>query len=155
MLTQRIIKLIILFCGVLITGLILGNLIVIIISLLPLCLLLTAISVNPPGQINLDTHQYIARAWVGDCIEVKYEITSKRGLGLFSVFQEIPPHFSLVEGNNFRVFWKGWKTQKFIFGYKICCTKRGLYKILRPEWEANHPLYLKSSTSGTLGETFI
>jgi len=154
MLTQRTVKLIILFCGSLITGLIFGNLIVIIMSLLPLCLLAVALVVNPPGQFNLDTHQSIKRAWVGDNIEIKYEITSKHGIGYFTVFQDIAPHFSLVEGNNFRIFWKSWKTQTFVLSYKICCTKRGLYKIQPLKWEASHPLNLKKANHGTLGEEY-
>jgi len=154
MLTQRTLKFILLFCGTLITGLILGNLIVIILSLLPLCLLTAALILNPPGHLKLGDYKKASRVWVGDQIEIKYQITAESGAGCFSVFQEIPPYFSLVEGNNFRVFWKGWKPQTFIYTYKICCTKRGLYKVLPLKWEANHPLYLKKPAGGTLGEAY-
>ncbi len=152
MLTQRTIKFIVLFCGTLITGLILGNLIVIVMSLLPLCLLTAALILNPPGHLFLEACQPVSRAWVGDKIELNYQITVKSGIGCFSVFQEIPPYFSLIEGNNFKVFWKGLKPQTFIFCYKIGCAKRGLYKVLPLKWEANHPLYLKKPLNGILGE---
>jgi uncharacterized protein (DUF58 family) len=153
MLTQRTIKFIVLFCGILIAGLILGNLIIIVTSLIPLCLLTVALIVNPPDQLKLEPYVGISRAWVGEQIEVKYKITVTSGIGYFSVFQEIPPYFSLLEGNNFRVFWKNWKPQTYVFSYKICCTKRGMYKTLPLKWEANHPLKLKKASKGILGET--
>jgi uncharacterized protein (DUF58 family) len=152
MLTHRTIKFIVLFSSVLIAGLILGNLIIILMSLLPLCLLALALSINSPGNIEAKTQNLITRVWVGDQIVINYEIEVKSGLGCFSVYQEIPPYFSLIEGNNYRVFWKSWKPRKFVYRYKICCTKRGLYKILPIKWEANHPLHLKNPASGLLGE---
>lgn len=152
MLTQRTVKFIVLFCGTLITGLILGNLLVISMSLLPLCLLVTGLILNPPGGITLQPRQIVSRAWVGERIEMKYEIYVKSGIGPISFYQEIPPYFELVKGNNFKIFWKGAKPQKFVFCYTIDCTKRGLYKVLPVKWEAGHPLYLKKSTFGTLGE---
>jgi uncharacterized protein (DUF58 family) len=154
MLTQRTIKLIVLFCGILIAGLSIGNLIVIIISLLPLCLLTVTLIIDPPGCLKLETGINISRVWVGDQLEIKYKISVQNGIGCFSVYQEIPPYFSLVEGNNFRVFWKNWKPQTFEYTYKVCCTKRGIYRILPIKWESQHLLHLKIPSNGTLGEPY-
>jgi uncharacterized protein (DUF58 family) len=154
MLTQRTVKFIVLFCGILIAGLMLGNLILIVISLVPLCLLISSLIFNPPGNFTIQPYKKISRSWVGDQLELKYKISVRSGTGCFSVFQEVPPYFSLVEGNNFRIFWKSWKPQTFEYTYKICCTKRGQYRVLPLKWEANHPLYLKKPSNGTLGEAY-
>ncbi len=152
MLTTRSVKFIALFIGCLIIGLILGNQIILAMSLAPLSLIILGVITETPGQLNIRTRKLVSQAWVGDVAQIKYEITVSSGLGIISFFQALPPHFALVEGNNLRVFWKGWHNQTLNFTYKIRCTKRGNYTLPAIQWEANHALRLTQTRGGSLGE---
>ena len=122
-------------------------------SLVPLSLISVGLIITAPGQMTVKSKEVVSRAWVGDVIEVKYEVMVNSGLGVFSLHQELPPYFGLAEGSNLRVFWKGWHSQTYLFCYKIRCTKRGSYNLEQIQWEANHPLRLTPTEQGALGET--
>jgi len=91
--------------------LILGNRIIIAMSLLPLSFILVGIILESPGDLLIRKTWNSSRIWVGDTIEIKYEVTVRKGLGPVFLFQDLPAHFALVEGNNFQVFWKGWHSR--------------------------------------------
>lgn len=152
MLTTRAIKFIALFSTCLIIGLLLGNRILTAISLVPLSLIIIGFMAQPPGHITIKNQNIVGRAWVEDTLEVNHEVTVGSGLGSFSLYQEVPPYFEIVEGNNWRVFWKGLHPQTYSYSYKIRCTKRGGYIQLPVKWEANHLLRFIPTRSGELGE---
>jgi len=65
------------------------------------------------------------------------EITGKisGGVGTLILYEELPKHFELVDGTNYKVLWKGFGTRNFSFFYKVRCTKRGNYYFKGIEWE--------------------
>jgi uncharacterized protein (DUF58 family) len=152
MLTKHTIRYIILFCGCLIAGLILGNRIVILMGLIPLGMVLTGLIIVPPGRFVLKKHAAVSRVRVGDEIEIRYDFSVENGLGPFCCFHEIPSHFALVEGNNLRVFWKGWHRADYSLIYRMRCAKRGIYTLPALKWEANQVLRLTQTREGSLGE---
>jgi len=153
MLTKYSIKFITIFIFSLLLGLILGNRVIITMSVVPLSLILVGIILESPGDLIIQNNWNSSRIWVGDILEIKYAITVSKGLGPVFLHQELPPHFALIEGNNFQVFWKGWHSRKFIFSYKICCTKRGIYTFAPVKWESNHVLKLTQPHLGDSGES--
>jgi uncharacterized protein (DUF58 family) len=153
MLTKQAIRYVVLFCTCLIAGLLLGNRIIIFVSLIPLGTIIVGLIVVPPGGFAIKTHDVVSRVRVGDEIKIQYDFKVETGLGPFSCFQELPPDFLLVEGNNMRIFWKGWHTGEYSFVYKMRCTKRGIYTLSPLKWEANQILRLTQTREGSLGES--
>jgi uncharacterized protein (DUF58 family) len=154
MLTSRSIRLVAIFTACLIIGLILGNHIMMFISLVPLSLIVTGLAFSPPAGIVLKDRLTVYQAFVNEEVEVKYTIAISRGLGSLTVHQEIPPFFVLVNGNNLRVFWKSWHPRSCEVSFRIRCTKRGVYPIPPLKYEANHGLRLMPTRAGVLGEAY-
>jgi uncharacterized protein (DUF58 family) len=152
MLTRHAIRYIALFSACIILGLLAGNRIILIISLLPLSIVILGLLMIPPGSFVGHKNVIASKVRVGDEIEIRYDFTVGAGLGSFSCFQELPPHFALAEGNNLRVLWKGWKACDFSFVYKMRCTKRGVYTLPPLKWEASQVFRLTQNREGSLGE---
>jgi uncharacterized protein (DUF58 family) len=152
MLTKYSLKFITIFIFSLLIGLILGNRIIIAMSLLPVSFILGGIILESPGDVLIQKTWDSSRIWVGDIIEIRYEVTVNKGFGPVFLLQELPAHFALIEGNNFQIFWKGWHPRNFTFSYKICCTKRGIYNFLPVKWESNQVLKLTQPHQGESGE---
>jgi uncharacterized protein (DUF58 family) len=152
MLTRHSLKYMVLFYACLIAGLLLGNRIVIFMSLIPLGVLIIGLLTPSPGRFILQQAISPARVRVGEEIEVRYTFRVGSGIGVFSFFQELPSHFALTQGNNLRLFWKGWGAAEYSYSYVIRCTKRGQYILPPLKWEGNHLLRLTQTREGSLGD---
>jgi uncharacterized protein (DUF58 family) len=152
MITKRSIKFIVLFAGCLISGLLLGNRILLAMSLLPLGLIILGLITVTPNRITIRRSDVGTRLWVGDILEIKYEVTVENGLGIVSLYQELPPHFGLAEGNNLKIIWKGFRSCTYSYSYRLRCTKRGFYTLPSIKWEANHILRSTPTLKGSAGE---
>ena len=152
MLSTHSTKFIALFFGLLLAGLFFGNMVVLVMSLVPLSLLLAGLLTEPPRHINIRAGEIKSLIWLGDVVEISREVTVSDGFGIVTLFQELPPHFSLVEGNNLQVSWKSWGPRTFTFAFKVRCAKRGHYVLPPVKWEARHALSLTQTHHGTLGE---
>ncbi|MCL0080264.1 DUF58 domain-containing protein [Dehalococcoidia bacterium] len=133
-------------------GLLVGNLIILAMSLIPLSLLLIGLLTEPPRRLSIRASEIKSLIWLGDVVEIAWEVTVSDGFGVVSLFQELPGHFVLADGNNLKVNWKGWRSRTFTFSYKIRCVKRGSYILPPVKWEARHPLGLTQTRQGILGE---
>ena len=153
MLTSRSVKLITFFCFLLVGGLLLGNRILIYLSLLSLCFLAINLWLMPPQDIQLIAAELPSRAGVGEIIEIRYRLLLKSGIGIVTLHQDVPPNFSLQQGSNLRVFWKSWKAKEYVFIYSLRCSKRGQYSFLPVKWETNHLLRMRPTQYGQVGET--
>ncbi|MBN1188624.1 MAG: DUF58 domain-containing protein [Dehalococcoidales bacterium] len=120
-------------------------------SLVPLAVLITGLFIQSPGRFVLNSVYCVTRVRAGDEIEVKYIFKAGSGLGVFTCFQELPPQFVVTKGNNFNIFWKGWRAAEYDFTYTIRCAKRGKYTFPALRWESNHPLRLTQTREGSLG----
>ncbi|MCL0069530.1 hypothetical protein M1N85_02365 [Dehalococcoidia bacterium] len=152
MLTTHSTKLIALFTGLLLAGLLVGNLIILAMSLIPLSLLLIGLLTEPPRRLSIRASEIKSLIWLGDVVEIAWEVAVSDGFGVVSLFQELPGHFVLADGNNLKVNWKGWRSRTFTFSYKIRCVQRGSYILPPVKWEARHPLGLTQTRQGILGE---
>ena len=152
MLTTHSTRFIALFTGFLLAGLLLSNLIMLAMGLVPLCMLLIGLLIEPPRRLSIRASEVKTLIWLGDVVRIEWEITISGGLGIVALFQELPGHFALVEGNNLKVCWKGWGPRTVTFAYKVRCAKRGTYILPPVQWEARHTLGLTETGQGTLGE---
>ncbi len=152
MLTTRSVKYITLFSLLLIAGLVLGNRILIIMSLVPMGLIVLGVFISPPGRFQMVDSSVPERAWVGDIIELHFSIVVPAGFGTFTLHQDVPPHFSLEKGSNFRLFWKGWRERKVEFSFTVRCSKRGNYVFLPLKYQSRHVIWMRPSLEDTLGE---
>lgn len=152
MLTSYSVRIITLFTGLLLCGLLLGNVIIITASLSPLALLLIGLLMEPPAHSSFSAGRVRSPVWIGDEIDISWSVTMSRGLGIISLFQELPQSFTLVEGNNLRVLWKGWGPRTVLLSCKVRCAKRGIYTLPPLKWEARHVFGLSQTRQGVLGE---
>lgn len=92
--------------------------------------------------------------WVGEILEVTLNVEIEDGVGFVIVFDKIPKVFSLIEGSNLKIFWKGFKKASYTFSYKIRCPKRGYFIIPPVKWESRHALLLKETLHGECDRRF-
>ncbi|MFC1942229.1 DUF58 domain-containing protein [Chloroflexota bacterium] len=152
MLTTHSTRFIALFTGFLLAGLFLGNLIILAMGLVPLSLLLIGLLIEPSKRLSVCAGEIKTLIWLGDVVKIEWEVTISDGFGVVSLFQELPGHFALVEGNNLKVCWKGWGPRTIAFEYKVRCAKRGSYILPPLQWEARHALGLTQTRRDILGE---
>ena len=152
MLSTRATKFIALFFGLLLAGLFFGNMVVLVMSLVPLGLLLAGLLTEPPKQVSVTGGKIKPSIWVGDTVEISREVTVSEGYGIVTLYQELPPHFSLVEGNNLQMRRKGRGKATFTFTFKVRCAKRGRYVLPPLRWETRHVLNLTQAHYGVLTE---
>lgn len=152
MLSTHATKFIALFFGLLLAGLLFGNMVVLVMSLLPLSLLLAGLLTEPPRHVEVKGGEIKPSIWLGDIVEISREVTVSDGFGIVTLYQELPPHFSLVEGNNLQMRRKSWGKDTFTFAFKVRCAKRGHYVLPPLRWETRHVLGLTQAHYGAPGE---
>jgi len=145
-------SLLFLFVGLLVIGLLASNLVLIVMSLVPFFLLLLGLLIKPPHRITVETEHVPPKLRLGREFNLVRKVTIHDGSGLVRLFQALPEEFSLVEGNNLRVCWKGRRPVTVVLSCRIRCSKRGNYSIPSLEWAAYHPLHL-ATDAGTAGDT--
>lgn len=141
------------FIAVLLLGLVLGNAIILSASLVILFTAVSGLLLEQPRHIRVSMQPIKKSAWVGDVIQVTSEVVIDGGIGEVALVQRLPADFQLLEGNNFRVLWKGLGQKTCLFSYKIRCAKRGKYSIGQIEWESRHMLGLARTRSGNIAGT--
>ena len=152
MLSLRSTKFIALFFGLLITGLAMGNMAVLVMSIIPLCLVLAGLLTEPPKDLKITEGKLDKMIWIGDIVDITREVDIESGFGIITLYQELPPHFALVEGNNLKIKRKSWGKSIFTFTCKVRCAKRGHYTLPPLRWETRHVLGMTQAYYGTAGE---
>lgn len=155
MLTREAVGYIALFAGIFVVGLILGNFAILSVSMLPLFTVLLGLLVEQPGSIEIRMNPLGKPVWTGDVIELSSEVVIAGGVGEVSLVQTLPDCFEIVEGNNFRTFWKGPGERTFLFSYRVRCPKRGRYSLGPVEWESVHLLGLTRTNTGQASGTSL
>ena len=136
------------FLAFFIGGLLLSNSVLLYIGLIPLFFSILGIMVHQPRNIQLTRSEFKIDSFTGDVIEISILVAIKDGVGSVIVGDKLPPHFELVEGNNFKVIWKGIQEKRDLVKYKVRCTKRGIYTLDDLNWESNHFLNFRVETFG-------
>lgn len=86
--------------------------------------------------------------WRDNLIQITITCTIDNGVGIVTLADDLPAYFEVVNGNNFKVIWKGIRPVTTEFTYSLCCTKRGVYTLYGPRWKAKHILGLHTPTEG-------
>lgn len=126
------------FAALLSLGLLLGNILIVLVSIIPLLFFIQALNFPGPSQLQLRRGRSSAKAWLDQDTPVSSHLHVGQGVGLVTVRDELPQHFSLASGNNLQVFWKGTVPLDVDFAYELRCTKRGLYEIGKAKFELLH-----------------
>lgn len=139
------------FISLFLIGLLFGNMVFIFMGFIPLFLLLFGLLMDQPREVEIEPEDLKKWVWTDDELDINIRVRIRKGVGIVMLVDELPPTFKLVEGNNFRVLWKGLGEKELMFSYKVKCVKRGSYKLANIKWESRNVLGLKKEISGTGG----
>ena len=140
MLTRDLIELVMTSFVFLIMGMFLGNLIIIILGLFPIVFIAISLLISQPEEVEIRRSGEDLKVWVGEQVGDTLTVSVRSGIGLVTVGDRLPKSFSLEEGTNFKVFWKGMRDIESALSYKATCAKRGLFEIESVAYETRHPL---------------
>jgi len=138
--------------GFILTGMVMGNSVLLGLGLIPLIFTIVATNISGPSEPLLESLPGSIILNVDDELVLDYTVVFKSGSGNVTLGGEIPSHFELLEGNNIQTFWIDQKNHELQMSYKIKCTKRGVYQIRAPHWEICHPLGLEPTRLGQFEE---
>lgn len=126
------------FFTLFLSAMLFGNAILLYMSIVPLLVAVFALVFDTPDDVKLVRKEDKLSAWVNGTAEVSVKVTADKGVGIVTVTDPLPEHFELVEGNNFRVFWKGFGKLSEELHYHVKCTKRGIYRVGPTKYECRH-----------------
>lgn len=150
LLTRESITYIAVFTVVFLLGLLIGSIIVMSTSLIPLFAVLIGLIMENPESVEGTIRPLQKSVWVGDVIELTCEVVIRDGIGIVALSQQLPSAFELVEGNNIKMIWKGLGQKSVMFSYKTRCSMRGKYELPPIRWESRHFLGLTQSKTGQI-----
>ena len=153
MLTGDPLKLVASALGFILMGMFTGNTILLSLGLITIIFTYTALEINPPENLTHHPPPESIIAYVDDELDITHHVTVEKGTGLVTLGQDLPTHFSLLEGNNIQAYWVQKPRQILELSYKIRCTRRGVYHLDNLNWETRHPLQLKPTTRGIFPES--
>jgi len=152
LLTGDPLKLTISALGFILMGMFTGNTILLCLGLITLIFLYAALEIQPPTNLQHLPPPESIIAYVDDEQTIAHQIIVEKGMGLVTLGQNLPPHFSLIEGNNIQAYWVNKPGQTLELNYRIKCTRRGVYQLNNLNWETRHPLHLKPTQKGIFPE---
>ncbi|MHA2434224.1 MAG: BatD family protein, partial [Candidatus Thorarchaeota archaeon] len=135
MLSKAALRIVSLFASLFVSSFIFANSILLYASFAPLLTLLIGILMDTPRSLEITRSGLKPSTWVGENLVISLHVKVEDGLGPITIIDEIPSIFALIEGSNFKVFWKGRGSKSFTFSYKVRCTKRGSFTIPPIRWE--------------------
>lgn len=133
-------------------GLVLANSLLLYASLIPIFVYFVGVSIFLP-EVEVRKQGLPGSTWVGETVEVRITGRISSGLGSVIVYDELPRHFELIEGGNYKAVTKGFGEKTFAFSYKVRCTKRGNYHIRGVQWESRHFLGVRAPKQGSSTES--
>jgi uncharacterized protein (DUF58 family) len=110
-------------------GLLLGDIILVLLSLAPLFFVVLSLRRGPPSGVMVRRKAERGAVTVGAALRVESTVRADQGVGIVTVGDALPPQFRLTEGSNFFVMWKGPGPLAKDASYGVACTKRGSYTV--------------------------
>lgn len=147
MLTESVQRLVSVFVILATFGVIFGNPVLLVLSLIPVFTLVLGLVSAPIVSIKVERKPQKSDLFVNETAEIELKIELGGGTGPVIIVDEIPEEFELVEGSNFKVIPGGGRTSEEL-KYKVKCTKRGNHEIGPVRWESRHIINLKQVVSG-------
>jgi uncharacterized protein (DUF58 family) len=117
------------FAILLVIGIFLGNLLIVLLSLVPMLFVVLSFLYRSPTQMGVERPAARLNAYVNDTVTISSDLSVQDGVGIVTVGDTLPEHFRIAQGNNFRVFWKSAAPLRVPMQYCVECTKRGVYAI--------------------------
>jgi uncharacterized protein (DUF58 family) len=140
-LPDPVVKMIKLFCWVLLIGVFFANTVVIMLSFIPFMVAAIGLLTKQPSKITIERSYSRERVFSGEAIEICLDIEAQEGMGIIEVCEILPRHFEVIEGSNYKIFWKGMGTVKYRLVYKLRCTTSGTYHIGNTAIKVYHCIY--------------
>lgn len=134
------------FLGIIIS-LIFASLPILILATIPVLFLAVHTAIEPPvlEEVSLST---LKTAWTNETVEIKISGKSSGGVGVNSLYLNLPEPFRLEEGSNFHSFWKGFREKRFEISFIVRCVRRGIYELGPVEWRGYHSLNILKEKGG-------
>lgn len=123
-------------------GLLMGNFAYLLVGLMLLGFLVLGIRTGLPSGITIERSLSSHRITAGSTVRVNVVVTVSRGRGFLQVYDRLPDVFSLTEGNNTHLLYKGSGPHRFRYEYEFRCTRRGGYDLPGTQAIAIHGLSL-------------
>ena len=133
-------------------GLAMGNFTYLLAGLFLLGVLLLGMRLGLPRDVTIQRTFSSTHVTVGDTVTVRVEATLASGRGFLQLHDRIPEIFTLTEGNNTHLVWKGDKPKRVSYSYAFKCTKRGGYDLPGTEAIGVHALAFVESLAVGRGE---
>jgi hypothetical protein len=130
--------------GLLLLGVVTGNIILIYIGIIPIIFTLTAIYLKVPSEVEVDLVDEVSEVYINDDVTLRRKLKVVEGLGPIIVYEPIPREFKILNGNNIHLLWKGREPLTHMIDTEIQCTKRGIYNFRSLTIRGMHPFELKS-----------
>ncbi|HEY9060393.1 MAG TPA: DUF58 domain-containing protein [Pseudobacteroides sp.] len=140
-LPDPVVKMIKLFCWILLIGVFFANTIIIMLSFIPFMFAAIGLLIKQPSKINIERHYSKDRVFSGEIIEICLDIEAQDGIGIIEISEILPRHFEVIEGSNYKVLWKGMGILKCRLVYKFRCTTSGTYHIGNAAIKVSHCIY--------------
>ena len=125
-------------------GMLTGNMIFIYLGFLPIIYVAISIYLQPPDDVTLEGEVKEKKLKVDDKFTIKRSIKVTSGFGPVVVYDEMPPEFQLIQGNNLNIYWKGFKPLEASYSQEYICTHRGIFKVTAIQVARVHPFDLRS-----------
>ncbi len=129
-------------------GMLLGNIILILVGLLPLLFVAFSLLIPPPQEVEVERLGEDQSLWVDEQFSETIRIKVRGGIGIVTLGDVLPASFSLEEGTNFKALWKGVGDVETVISYTATCARRGLYQLEGVHYEARHFLQMLKTEIG-------
>jgi uncharacterized protein (DUF58 family) len=128
--------------GWVLLGLVMGNMMLIYIGFIPFIYASIGFLIQSPQVYEISASEEQDELYIGDKVRVDRNLTVSEGIGPVIIYEEIPPEFRLIDGNNINIYWKGLEPIKRHYHYEYECSRRGIYKVGVIKFRGLHPLGL-------------
>ena len=130
--------------GLIFLGMIMGNMMLVYLGFIPVVYVAAGLLIENPDKITIIERGEIGEIYVDDIIQLERETTIEKGVGPVIVYEDIPREFSVSEGNNLNIYWKGLGSLKTSYMNRVKCTRRGTYEVGKVQTKSVHPFDLRS-----------
>ena len=151
MLTKAGLTILLAGLGLLTSGLAVGNFYYATLSLAPLCVLLAALALDPPGQVKATLAAGPAGPREGEDVLVEVEYEARSGAGGLELHVPLPDTFELRDGSNVRLLVKRrGEPLKGRFAFTVRAAKRGHHQLGPLRAESIHAVGVRAPVKGDL-----
>ncbi len=140
-LPEPVVKMIKLFCWILLIGVFFANTIIIMLSFIPFMFAAIGLLIKPPSKITVERSYTKDRVFSGETIEISLDIEVHDGIGIVEISEILPRHFEVAEGSSYKLIWKGMGLKKYRLVYKLRCTTSGTYHIGNTAIKVSHSIF--------------